>query len=89
MHVLTGARFTDVTNYCKEADEAFAGSSGRRCGTRYCVIGSAHLQGAPRTVTLMKVGPATLATGYRASKLIGSSIANEAGETVGAQPRMR
>jgi hypothetical protein len=57
MHVLTGARFTDVTNYCKEADEAFAGSSGRRGGTRYCVIGSAHLQGAPQTVTLMKGWP--------------------------------
>ena len=31
----------------------------------------------------MKVDPATLATGYRASKLIGSSVVNEASETVG------
>jgi len=46
-------------------------------------IGPAHSQGAPQTVTLMKVDPATLATGYRASKLIGSSVVNEASETVG------
>ena len=30
----------------------------------------AFSQGAPQTVTLMKVGPASLATGYRASKVV-------------------
>jgi sporulation protein YlmC with PRC-barrel domain len=47
------------------------------------LIGPANSQGAPQTVTLMKVDPATLATGYRASKLIGSNVVNEASETVG------
>jgi hypothetical protein len=47
------------------------------------LIGPAHSQGAPQTVTLMKVDPATLAIGYRASKLICSSVVNEASETVG------
>ena len=41
------------------------------------LIDPAHSQGAPQTVTLMKVDLATLATGYRASKLIGSSVVNE------------
>lgn len=31
----------------------------------------------------MKVDPATLAMGYRASKLVGSIVVNEASETVG------
>lgn len=47
------------------------------------LIGPAFSQGAPQTVTLMKVDPQTLATGYRASKLVGSTVVNEAGETVG------
>ena len=37
------------------------------------LIGPAFSQGAPQTVTLMKVDPQTLATGYRASKLVGST----------------
>ena len=40
-------------------------------------------QGAPQTVTLMKVDPASLATGYRTSKVVGSTVVNEANETVG------
>ena len=40
-------------------------------------------QGAPQTLSLMKVDPATLATGYRTSKVVGSAVVNEAGETVG------
>ncbi len=43
----------------------------------------ARAQGAPQTVTLMKVDLATLATGYRTSKVVGSSVQNEANETVG------
>jgi hypothetical protein len=43
----------------------------------------AFSQGAPQTVTLMKVDPATLATGYRTSKMVGSTVVNEANETVG------
>jgi len=45
--------------------------------------GPAFSQGSPQTVTLMKVDPASLATGYRTSKLVGSTVVNEANETVG------
>ena len=41
-------------------------------------------QGAPQTLSLMKVDPATLATGYRTSKVVGSAVLNETGETIGA-----
>jgi len=40
-------------------------------------------QGAPQTVTLMKVDPASLATGYRTSKVVGSTVVNETNQTVG------
>ena len=43
----------------------------------------AFSQGAPQTVTLMKVDPQTLATGYRTSKVVGATVVNEANETVG------
>jgi len=45
--------------------------------------GPAFSQGAPQTVTLMKVDPASLATGYRTSKVVGSTVVNEANQTVG------
>ena len=45
--------------------------------------GPAYSQGSPQTVTLMKVDPASLATGYRTSKVVGSTVVNEAKETVG------
>jgi hypothetical protein len=45
--------------------------------------GPAFSQGSPQTVTLMKVDPASLATGYRASKVVGSTVVNEANVTVG------
>jgi sporulation protein YlmC with PRC-barrel domain len=40
-------------------------------------------QGAPQTVSLTKIDPTTLATGYRTSKLVGSAVLNESNETVG------
>jgi hypothetical protein len=40
-------------------------------------------QGAPQTVTLMKVDPASLATGYRTSKVVGSTVVNETNQNVG------
>ncbi|MEJ0093882.1 MAG: PRC-barrel domain-containing protein [Methylocella sp.] len=43
----------------------------------------AFSQGAPQTVTLMRVDPASLATGYRTSKVVGSNVYNEANEKVG------
>lgn len=40
-------------------------------------------QGVPQTLSLMRVDPQSLATGYRTSKVVGSSVINEANETVG------
>jgi sporulation protein YlmC with PRC-barrel domain len=40
-------------------------------------------QGTPQTVQLTKVDVVKVATGFRASKIIGSSVVNEAGDTVG------
>jgi len=45
--------------------------------------GPAFSQGTPQTLSLMKVDPQTLATGYRTSKIVGSTVVNEANETVG------
>jgi hypothetical protein len=45
--------------------------------------GPAFSQGSPQTVGLMKVDPASLATGYRTSKVVGATVVNEANETVG------
>jgi PRC-barrel domain len=53
------------------------------------IIGAATLaspllaQGTPPTITLMKVDPQTLATGFRASKVIGATVLNDANEKVG------
>lgn len=44
---------------------------------------SVQAQGAPQTVQLMKVDVVRISTGYRASKVIGSSVVNEGGDTVG------
>jgi len=40
-------------------------------------------QGPPQTVQLTKVDVVKVATGYRASKVIGSSVVNETNDTVG------
>lgn len=54
-------------------------------GTLLAVMlnGPAFSQGAPQTVTLMKVDPASLATGYRASKVESSTVVNDTNVTVG------
>jgi len=43
----------------------------------------AFAQGAPQTVSLVKVDVAPLATGFRASKVIGASVMNDANESIG------
>ncbi len=43
----------------------------------------AFSQGPPQTLSVMKVDPQSLATGYRTSKVVGSTVVNEANETVG------
>jgi len=40
-------------------------------------------QGTPQTVQLTKVDVIKVATGYRASKVIGASVVNDANDTVG------
>jgi sporulation protein YlmC with PRC-barrel domain len=40
-------------------------------------------QGTPQTVQLVKVDVVKVSTGYRASKVLGASVVNEAGDTVG------
>jgi hypothetical protein len=45
--------------------------------------GPAFSQGTPQTLSVMKVDPQSLATGYRTSKVVGSTVVNEANETVG------
>ena len=47
------------------------------------LAGPAFSQGAPQTISLMKVDPATLATGYRSSKVVGSKVLNDANESIG------
>ena len=43
----------------------------------------ANAQGVPQTVEIAKVDLQKVAAGYRASKVIGSSVLNDANETIG------
>lgn len=43
----------------------------------------ASAQGAPQVVALVKIDPTTVATGYRASKILGATVMNEAKESIG------
>jgi hypothetical protein len=43
----------------------------------------AMAQGAPQTVAATKVDPSSLATGFRASKVIGATVVNSNDQTVG------
>jgi hypothetical protein len=43
----------------------------------------ARAQGVPQPVEIAKVDVQTVAAGYRASKVIGSSVLNDANETIG------
>jgi len=43
----------------------------------------AFSQGTEQTVSLMKVDPQSLVSGYRTSKVIGSAVVNESRETIG------
>ncbi len=44
---------------------------------------NANAQGVPQSVEITKVDVQKLAAGYRASKVIGSSVVNDANETIG------
>ena len=43
----------------------------------------AFSQGVPQVISLTKVDPSSLATGYRVSKVVGSAVVNAANESVG------
>jgi len=43
-----------------------------------------HAQGAKQTVGLAQINPATMASGYRSTKLVGSAVYNEANEQIGS-----
>ena len=43
----------------------------------------ANAQGVPQSVEITKVDVKTVAAGYRASKVIGSSVVNDANQTIG------
>jgi PRC-barrel domain len=45
--------------------------------------GGVGAQGTPQTVELVKVDVQKLSAGYRSSKVIGSSVVNDANETIG------
>ncbi len=47
------------------------------------LVATARAQGVPQSVEIAKVDVQTVAAGYRASKVIGSSVINEANETIG------
>jgi hypothetical protein len=47
------------------------------------ISGGAGAQGTPQTVDIVKLDVQKLAAGYRASKVIGSSVVNDANETIG------
>lgn len=55
------------------------------CAAAFAAVisGPAFSQGAPQTLSLMKVDPQSLATGYRTSKVVGSTVVNATNETVG------
>ena len=44
---------------------------------------SAGAQGTPQTIELVKVDVQKLSAGYRSSKVVGSSVLNDANETIG------
>jgi len=47
------------------------------------LVAHVNAQGVPQTVEIAKVDVQTVSAGYRASKVIGSNILNEANETIG------
>jgi hypothetical protein len=46
-------------------------------------VGPVLAQGSPQTVGVVKVDPQSVATGFRVSKVVGSTVINEARESVG------
>src|SRR5438067_13091633 len=66
----------------KEMNKAVICTSAAMIGM-FLVGGPARSKVAPQTVELAKVNVQKLAAGYRASKVIGSSVTNDTNETIG------
>ena len=49
----------------------------------FALAANVNAQGVPQSVEITKVDVQKVAAGYRASKVIGSSVINEANETIG------
>ena len=47
------------------------------------IVGPAAGQGVPQTGTIFRVDPVAVATGFRASKIIGATVVNELGDNIG------
>ena len=47
------------------------------------LVASAKAQGVPQTVDITKVDVQKVAAGYRASQVLGSTVVNDANETIG------
>jgi hypothetical protein len=49
----------------------------------YVLAASANAQGVPQAIEIAKVDVQRVSAGYRASKVIGSTVVNDANETIG------
>ena len=58
-------------------------ASAAMIGVVFLAAAPAKAQGVPQTVEIAKVDVQKVAAGYRASKVVGSSVLNEANETIG------
>lgn len=47
-------------------------------------VSDASAQGAPQTISAVRVDVQKLATGYRASKIVGTAVVNDANEKIGS-----
>ena len=52
-------------------------------GVFMAVGGASFAQGTPQTLNVMKIDVVRLATGFRATKIIGETVVNDANEAVG------
>jgi hypothetical protein len=69
----------------KQEDQMLAIPALAAAATALAMVGATPVfaQGAPQTVQLAKVDVTRTETGYRASKIIGSSVVNDANDAIG------
>jgi PRC-barrel domain len=76
------SRYPQSAEECKMIKKSMVLASAAIIGIAV-LSGGAGAQGTPQTIELVKVDVQKLAAGYRASKVIGSSVVNDANETIG------